>query len=96
MNRRQRVFAAVVIALLLLTGGTTLWMATCGLAGCPSDEQFRGFRPSEGSRVLDRSGESLGRLSYVRRINLPLSKVPRRVHRGGGPSLLLPWRCGLA
>ena len=79
MNRRQRVFAAVVIALLLLTGGTTLWMATCGLAGCPSDEQLRGFRPSEGSRVLDRSGASLGRLSYIRRINVPLSKVPRHV-----------------
>ena len=44
MNRRQRVFAAVVIALLLLSGGTTLWMATCGLAGCPSDAQLRGFR----------------------------------------------------
>jgi membrane carboxypeptidase/penicillin-binding protein len=79
MNRRQRIFAAVVIALLLLSGGTTLWMATCGLAGCPSDEQLRGFRPSEGSRVLDRSGASLGRLSYVRRINVPLSKVPRHV-----------------
>jgi penicillin-binding protein 1A len=79
MNRRQRVFAAVVIALLLLSGGTTLWMATCGLAGCPSDEQLRGFRPSEGSRVLDRWGVSLGRLSYVRRINVPLTKVPRHV-----------------
>ena len=79
MNRRQRVFAAVVIVLLLLSGGTTLWMATCGLAGCPSDDQLRGFRPSEGSRVLDRSGASLGRLSYVRRINVPLSAVPRHV-----------------
>jgi 1A family penicillin-binding protein len=79
MNRRQRIFAAVVIALLLLSGGTTLWMASCGLAGCPSDDQLRGFRPSEGSRVLDRSGASLGRLSYVRRINVPLAKVPRHV-----------------
>ena len=79
MNRRQRIFAAVVIALLLLTGGTTLWMATCGLAGCPSDDQLRGFRPSEGSRVLDRSGLALGRLSYVRRINVPLEQVPRHV-----------------
>jgi 1A family penicillin-binding protein len=79
MNRRQRIFAAVVIVLLLLSGGTTLWMATCGLAGCPSDEQLRGFRPSEGSRVLDRSGEPLGRLSYVRRINVPLGRVPRHV-----------------
>ena len=79
MNRRQRVFAALVTALLLLSGGTSLWMTTCGLAGCPSDEQLRGFRPGEGSRVLDRSGVSLGRLSYVRRINVPLSRVPRHV-----------------
>jgi penicillin-binding protein 1A len=79
MNRRQRIFAAVVIALLLLSGGTTLWMATCGLARCPSDDQLRGFRPTEGSRVLDRSGAMLGRLSYVRRINVPLGKVPRHV-----------------
>jgi penicillin-binding protein 1A len=79
MNRRQRIFAAVVIALLLLSGGTTLWMASCGFAGCPSDDQLRGFQPSEGSRVLDRSGATLGRLSYVRRINVPLGRVPRHV-----------------
>jgi len=79
MNRRQRVFAGVVIVLLLLSGGTTLWMATCGLAGCPSIEQLRGFRPSEGSRVLDRNGAALGRLAYVRRINVPLERVPRHV-----------------
>src|SRR5918996_4305316 len=79
MNRRQRVFAAVVIALLLLLGGTNMWMATCGLAGCPSDDELRGFRPSEGSRVLDRSGAVLGRLSYVRRVNVPLARVPRHV-----------------
>ncbi|HWB43313.1 MAG TPA: PBP1A family penicillin-binding protein [Gemmatimonadales bacterium] len=79
MHRRQRVFAGVVIVLLLLSGGTTLWMATCGLAGCPSIEQLRGFRPSEGSRVLDRNGAPLGRLAYVRRINVPLDRVPRHV-----------------
>jgi membrane carboxypeptidase/penicillin-binding protein len=79
MNRRQRVFACVVIVLLLLSGGTTLWMATCGLAGCPSVEQLRGFRPNEGSRVLDRNGAPLGRLAYVRRINVPLARVPRHV-----------------
>jgi 1A family penicillin-binding protein len=79
MNRRQRLFAGVVIVLLLLSGGTTLWMATCGLTGCPSAEQLRGFRPSEGSRVLDRNGTPLGRLAYVRRINVPLERVPRHV-----------------
>ena len=100
MNRRQRVFAGVVIALLLLSGGTTLWMATCGLAGCPSAEQLRGYRPSEGSRVLDRRGAPLGRLSYVRRINVPhrAGATPRArgLHRGRGPPLLLSRRHRLA
>ncbi|CAN5888771.1 PBP1A family penicillin-binding protein [soil metagenome] len=79
MNRRPRLFAVVVIALLFLSGGATLWMGTCGLAGCPSVEQLRGFRPSEGSRVLDRNGAPLGRLAYVRRINVPIDRVPRHV-----------------
>lgn len=79
MNRGQRMFAVVVIGLLFLSGGATLWMGTCGLAGCPSVEQLRGFRPSEGSRVLDRNGAPLGRLAYVRRINVPIDRVPRHV-----------------
>ncbi|MBA3892508.1 MAG: PBP1A family penicillin-binding protein [Gemmatimonadales bacterium] len=79
MNRGQRMFAVVVIGLLFLSGGATLWMGTCGLAGCPSVEQLRGFRPSEGSRVLDRNGAPLGRLAYMRRINVPIERVPRHV-----------------
>ena len=79
MTRRQRIFAGVVLALLLLSGGVTLWMGTCGLAGCPTLEQLRGFRPSEGSRVLDRHGAPLGRLAYVRRVNVPIERVPRHV-----------------
>ena len=37
------------------------------------------FRPSQGGRVLDRGGAPLGRLTYVRRVNVPLSRVPRHV-----------------
>jgi len=37
------------------------------------------FRPSEGGRVLDRGGATLGRLDYVRRVNVPLLQVPRHV-----------------
>jgi membrane peptidoglycan carboxypeptidase len=37
------------------------------------------FRPSEGGRVLDRDSATLGRLDYVRRINVPLTRVPRHV-----------------
>ena len=64
------------IALLFLT---FTWAETCGFAGCPSAASIQAFRPSEGSRVLDRSGRTLGRLTYVRRINVPLARVPRQV-----------------
>ena len=55
------------------------WVGTCGFYGCPSTAQIQAFRPSEGSRVLDRSGKLIGRLSYVRRINVPVNTVPRSV-----------------
>lgn len=55
------------------------WVATCGFHGCPSTGQIQAFRPSEGSRVLDRSGKLLGRLTYVRRINVSVEDVPRSV-----------------
>ena len=56
-----------------------VWVATCGFHGCPTTAQIQAFRPSEGSRVLDRSGKPLGRLTYVRRVNVPVDKVPRSV-----------------
>jgi penicillin-binding protein 1A len=55
------------------------WVSTCGFYGCPSTAQIQAFRPSEGSRVLDRSGTLIGRLTYVRRINLGVNSVPRSV-----------------
>jgi penicillin-binding protein 1A len=54
-------------------------MRTCGFAGCPTTAELQAFRPSEGSRILDRHGELLGRLTDVRRLNVPLARVPRQV-----------------
>ncbi|MBA2627751.1 MAG: PBP1A family penicillin-binding protein [Gemmatimonadales bacterium] len=72
--------------LLLLSGVFSLalavlyaWATSCGFSGCPSTAQIQAFRPTEGSRVLDRSGATLGRLTYVRRINVPLARVPKQV-----------------
>jgi len=71
-------------SLLLVLGLTFLlvlisWVGTCGYYGCPSTAQIQAFRPSEGSRVLDRSGKPIGRLTYVRRINVSVNNVPRSV-----------------
>jgi 1A family penicillin-binding protein len=64
---------------LALAAAVAIWVSTCGLYGCPSPAQIQAFRPSEGSRVLDRSGTPIGRLTYVRRINIPLERIPKYV-----------------
>jgi penicillin-binding protein 1A len=66
--------AGGLFLLLVLT-----WVGTCGFHGCPSTAQIQAFRPSEGSRVLDRSGKLIGRLTYVRRINVSIEQIPRSV-----------------
>jgi 1A family penicillin-binding protein len=68
--------AGIFLVLVLLT---LVYMRTCGFAGCPSTAELQAFRPSEGSRILDRNGVQIGRLTHVRRVNVPLSRVPRHV-----------------
>jgi membrane peptidoglycan carboxypeptidase len=68
--------AGIFLVLALLT---VAYMRTCGFAGCPSTAELQAFRPSEGSRILDRNGVQIGRLTHVRRVNVPLSRVPRHV-----------------
>jgi len=75
---RPLVIVAAVALVFASFGG---WLASCGFGGCPTAADIRRFRPAEGSRVLDRSGTLLGRLSYVHRVNVPLSKVPLVVRR---------------
>jgi penicillin-binding protein 1A len=79
MTRRRWILLLLFCLLALPVGSALLWMQTCGLAGCPSLSTLQAFRPSEGSRILDRDGALLGRLEYVRRINLPLARIPRSV-----------------
>jgi 1A family penicillin-binding protein len=75
---RRPALLAFLLALLTFLP-TLIWIGTCGFSSCPSAAQIQAFRPSEGSQVLDRSGRRIGRLSYVRRVNVPLEQVPRYV-----------------
>jgi 1A family penicillin-binding protein len=75
--RRPVILALVLGSALLLW--LVSWVVSCGFYGCPSASQIQGFRPSEGSQVLDRRGTRIGRLTYVRRINVPLALVPKHV-----------------
>jgi penicillin-binding protein 1A len=71
-----------LLGLALLIGAIAVsdaWLYTCGFQGCPSAVEIRSFRPTEGGRILDRSGKVLGRLRLVRRINVPLADVPAHV-----------------
>jgi penicillin-binding protein 1A len=55
------------------------WLATCGFYGCPSPAEIRAFHPSEGGNVYDRNNRLLGHLENVRRVNIPISSVPKYV-----------------
>ncbi len=69
--------AAAVLAVVTLN----VWLVSCGFQGCPSSAEIRGFRPVEGSPVIGREGELIGRLSYVRRVNIELADVPLPVRQ---------------
>ncbi|MDQ6831272.1 MAG: PBP1A family penicillin-binding protein, partial [Gemmatimonadota bacterium] len=57
------------------------WLGTCGFIGCPSTGDIQAFRPAEGSKVVDRNGLLIGRLEYVRRVNVPLARIPAHVRQ---------------
>lgn len=56
-----------------------VWLLTCGYQGCPSRSEIRAYRPTEGGRILDRSGTKIGNLAIVRRVNVPLDRIPKHV-----------------
>ena len=55
------------------------WLLTCGFRGCPTGDEIRAFRPAEGGRIVDQNGVLLGRVTPVRRVNVPLSRIPTHV-----------------
>ncbi len=78
---RRRTAAILTLGSLLLAGLITFdaWLGTCGFAACPSRAEVRAYRPDEGGRILDRTGQVIGHLSVVRRINVPIDRVPEHV-----------------
>ena len=79
--RRESARLGVLAFAICLVLSLDLWLATCGFAGCPTAADIRAYRASEGGRILDRNGTMLGRISPVRRVNVPLSEVPRHVQQ---------------
>src|SRR5256885_2443031 len=77
-RREWKLMVPFAVALVLLWTFNA-WLGTCGFEGCPSPAAIRAFQPSEGGRIVDRNGRLIGRLEVVRRVNVPLSTVPKYV-----------------
>ncbi|MCC6773304.1 MAG: PBP1A family penicillin-binding protein [Gemmatimonadaceae bacterium] len=73
--------ATAIVALLIGAATFDAWVYSCAFEGCPSDVAIRAYRSPEGGRVLDRNGRLIGRVSLVKRINVPLDRVPRHVRQ---------------
>jgi 1A family penicillin-binding protein len=78
-RNRRRIFLVTSGTLALSLLATFVYSWSCGLSGCPSVAQIQAFVPSQGGRVLDRNGDLLGFLDPVRRIPVPLERVPDNV-----------------
>ena len=70
---------ALVGALVAAGAAFDGWLFSCGFAGCPTAEEIRAYRPTEGGRILDRSGNEIGQLKPIQRVNVSLGQVPQHV-----------------
>ena len=77
--RSQWPWLTALFITILSVGAVNAWLATCGFKRCPTRAEIRAFRPPEGGKILDRQGRLMGRLTVVRRVNVPIEKVPIHV-----------------
>ena len=77
----RRHWPPLALLALAIGGVVTLdvWLASCGFGGCPAPAEIRAFRPPEGGKIVDRNGLLIARLTVVRRVNVPLDRVPSYV-----------------
>jgi penicillin-binding protein 1A len=67
------------VAVLGIAGAftTASWWWSCGWQGCPTVTDLRAWRPTEGGALLARDSAFVSALAPVRRVNVPLARVPR-------------------
>lgn len=75
-RRDRRVWAGAAALTLVLGGTGTAWYRSCGFDGCPSAEALREWRPRAGDRLLAHDGQLLGMMDPVRRVPVPLDRIP--------------------
>ncbi|MEP6833389.1 MAG: PBP1A family penicillin-binding protein [Gemmatimonas sp.] len=76
-SKKRVILLLVFLSVAVATPAT--WWTTCGFEGCPTVTELRTWHPTEGGAVLDVNGQLLGPLVPVKRVNVPLSKVPLTV-----------------
>ena len=78
VSRTVRVLAtlAVASATIAISGS---WWYSCGYDGCPTVAQLRAWQPTEGGMLLDRTGAIIAPLSPVKRVNVPIARVPAQL-----------------
>ena len=77
-TRRRLVWYAFGFATALAAGSASWWYS-CGFRGCPSVAQLQAWRPTEGGALLDMRGALLAPLAPVKRVNVPITKIPKHV-----------------
>lgn len=78
-SRRRPLAIVTVIGLIAFGGIAGSWWYSCGYDGCPTAQQLRAWQPTEGGMLLDRNGLIVAPLSPVKRINVPIARIPAQV-----------------
>lgn len=73
----------LVLSTLAVTSATIAvlgsWWYSCAFDGCPTVAQLRAWQPTEGGMLLDRTGAIIAPLSPVKRVNVPIARVPAQL-----------------
>jgi penicillin-binding protein 1A len=72
----RRVAAGLAVAGTVWTMVMGSWWWSCGWQGCPTPAQLQAWRPTEGGTLFARDSSVVSALSAVRRVNVPLTRVP--------------------
>lgn len=78
-KRARKVLAYGAVAGAIGMAITYSWWWSCGFQGCPTAAQLQAWRPTEGGALLARDSAFVSALSPVRRVNVPISRVPQHV-----------------